>query len=181
MTIDTPQGFTLIELLVVIAIVAILATIATPSFVDMNKNSRLNGAAREFVSIIQLARSEAISRNSIVNLYNTGTADDWSLNIHLCEAANATTTCVSNTDDFINAYSIGDLTNDGTNNNDVDINSSGAEFISFNASGRLNGSTGITLAFCDKRTDGNRDFQLLAISATGRPSVSDLGGGACDQ
>jgi type IV fimbrial biogenesis protein FimT len=176
------QGFTLIELLVVIAIAAILATIAAPSFVDMTKNSRLNTAAREFQSIIQLARTEAITRNQRVNIYNVNADDDWSDDIYLCQAASAATVCVANNANFIKKYTIGDLTDDGISNSDISINSSatGASIISITSTGQTNAQ--ITIAFCDNRTDGNRDYQLLSVAATGRPSVIDLGvGGTCEQ
>tara|TARA_B110000977_G_scaffold186381_1_gene252269 strand:+ start:768 stop:1325 length:558 start_codon:yes stop_codon:yes gene_type:complete len=178
------QGFTIIELLVVIAIAAILATIAAPSFVDINKNNRVNGAAREFQGIIQLARTEAITRNAIVNLYNSNTDGDWSDVIYLCEAASNTAICVSNDASFIKKYNIGDLSDDDVSNGDItiDSNTTADSIISFAANGRLSTNTAIAIAFCDNRTSGNRDFQLLSISVTGRPSISDLEtGGSCTQ
>jgi prepilin-type N-terminal cleavage/methylation domain-containing protein len=176
------QGFTLIELLVVASIATILVIIAAPSFVDMTKNNRLNGAAREFQTIIQLARTEAITRNAIVNLYNPNTDGDWSDDIYLCQAATAATVCASNNINFIRKYNIGDLTDDGVSNGNItiDSNDTGDAIISFATNGRLN-TTAITLALCDTREAGNRDYQLLSISATGRPSVRDLGAGACEQ
>jgi type IV fimbrial biogenesis protein FimT len=177
------KGFTLMELLVVIAIASILATIAAPSFIDLTKNGRLNGAAREFQTIIQLARTEAITRNAIVNLYNTNADDDWSADIYLCEAASATTACASNVAGFIKKTAVGDLSDDGASNSDIpiDSNSDGDSFISFGSNGRLSTTNPITIAFCDNRTSGNIDNQLLTISVTGRPSVSDLGAGTCAQ
>jgi type IV fimbrial biogenesis protein FimT len=177
MTTDRHQGFTLIELLVVVAIAAVIASIAIPSFVEMNKNSRLNSAAREFQAVVQLARTEAITRNSTVSLHNPNTAGDWSDDIYLCQGGAA---CVSNDANFIKKFTIGDLTNDGVSNGDItiDSNDTGNTLITVNASGRLS-TTQITIAFCDSRPSG--DYQLLTISATGRPSVSDLGAGSCTQ
>jgi prepilin-type N-terminal cleavage/methylation domain-containing protein len=175
------QGFTLIELLIVIAIGAVLATLAAPSFVDMTKNSRLSSAAREFQSIVQTARTEAITRNAIVSLYNPTVNGDWSGNIHLCLGAAA---CVSNAASFIKKFTIGDLSDDGASNGDITIDSNGTgdSLITVNASGQLITTTPpITIAFCDSRTEGNLDYQLLTISATGRPSVSDLGALSCVQ
>jgi type IV fimbrial biogenesis protein FimT len=183
MTTDIQQGFTLIELLVVITIGAILVAIAAPSFVDMNKNSRINGAVREFQSIVQLARTEAITRNAIVNIYNAKAAGDWSGDIYLCQAATATTICTLNDANFIKRFAIGDLSADGVDNGDITINSSteGNSFISFNSNGRLNGSTPIAVGFCDNRPEGaNRNFQLLSIAVTGRPTTTDIEVAACD-
>jgi type IV fimbrial biogenesis protein FimT len=180
---DYQPGFTLIELLVVIAIASILATIAAPTFVDLTKNSRLNSAASELQNAIQLARTEAISRNTIVNLYNTNENGDWSDDIYLCEATSATSICESNKNKFIKKITIGDLTNDNISNGNITIDSNdiGNKIISVNANGRLN-TTEVKLALCDSRTTGNRDYQLLTIAVTGRPSVTDLGAaGTCLQ
>lgn len=177
------QGFTFVELLVVIAIAAILATIAAPSFVDIKKNSRLSGAASEFQSIIQLARTEAITRNTIVNIHNPDTPGDWSDDIYLCQAATATTACIPDDANFIKKFAIGDLSDDGVSNGDITIDSNavGNSFISFNINGRLNGNTSISIALCDDRAAGNLDYQLLTIAVTGRPTITDLGAGACEQ
>jgi prepilin-type N-terminal cleavage/methylation domain-containing protein len=174
------KGFSLVELLVVMSIAVILASIATPSLVDMTKNSRINSAASEFQSVVQLARTEAITRNAIVNLYNPNTDGDWSDDIYLCQAASATTVCASNDVNFIKRFTIGDLTDDNIRNGNItiDSNTTGDSFISVNSNGRLN-SAQITIAFCDNREDG--DYQLLTISVTGRPSIVDLGDGLCLQ
>lgn len=56
-------GFTLVELMVTVALAAMLMAMAHPSFTSLTNNSRLTAAANEFVSAIQLARTEAIRLN----------------------------------------------------------------------------------------------------------------------
>ncbi len=67
------KGFTLVELMVTIAVVAILAAIAVPSFRSVINSSRLTSHANELVASLQLARSEAIKRNTRVSV--CGSAD----------------------------------------------------------------------------------------------------------
>lgn len=64
----TDRGFTLVELMVAIVVLAILLAIGVPSFRDAALSSRLTGYANDLVASSQLARSEAIKRNSAVLL-----------------------------------------------------------------------------------------------------------------
>ena len=54
--------------MIVIAVLLILATIALPNLSGWSTNQRLKGAARDLVSHLQWARSEAVKRQTIVAL-----------------------------------------------------------------------------------------------------------------
>lgn len=62
------SGFSLIELMVTIALVSILLTLGVPSFSAIMRNMTLTSQANNFVAAINLARSEAIRRNTAVTL-----------------------------------------------------------------------------------------------------------------
>ena len=60
------RGVTLLELVVVIAIVAIFATMAVPSLTTFVRDNQLTSARMQLVSDLNLARGEAIKRNTRV-------------------------------------------------------------------------------------------------------------------
>lgn len=62
------SAFTLIEVLVVIVIVSMLATMAIPRFKTVFRSNQLRTSARDIVSLMRLARAEAITQRSIVYL-----------------------------------------------------------------------------------------------------------------
>ncbi len=57
------SGFTLIEMMIVLAIMAIFAGIAIPNYLAYLPKSRLNGAARQVMGDLMLARMQAVSQN----------------------------------------------------------------------------------------------------------------------
>jgi type IV fimbrial biogenesis protein FimT len=70
------QGFTLVELMVTVAIVGIMSAIALPNYQQFIINSRLTAQANEFLTMINLTRSEAVKRNTRVTMCksNNGTS-----------------------------------------------------------------------------------------------------------
>jgi len=68
------KGFTMIELLIVVAIIAVTAAIAIPNIISWIPTMRVNSAARDIVSEMQLARMKAVSeRNNYVITFDTST------------------------------------------------------------------------------------------------------------
>jgi type IV fimbrial biogenesis protein FimT len=62
------KGFTLIELLTTLSVATVLIAAATPSFVQMNRNSRIITYTNDFVGTVNLARAEAIRRGAPVSI-----------------------------------------------------------------------------------------------------------------
>ncbi len=68
------RGFTLLEISVVLAILGFLLLVGAPGYSSYSANNNLRVTAQSFYSSVQKARSEAISRNQIVELVLTNTA-----------------------------------------------------------------------------------------------------------
>lgn len=72
-------GFTLVELMVTVAVLGILAVIAAPSMITMINNGRIVGQTEEMVALLQLARAEAVRRNTRVSVCGNAacTSTNW--------------------------------------------------------------------------------------------------------
>lgn len=56
------RGFTFVELIVAVAVVGVLAALAAPRFFRTMTQLKAKGAARDAVSVLRLARSQAVSK-----------------------------------------------------------------------------------------------------------------------
>lgn len=61
-------GFTIFELLTTLAVVAIVLSVGVPSFVSLDRSSRIVSAANDLVSAMSIARSEAIRRGAAIGM-----------------------------------------------------------------------------------------------------------------
>ncbi|MGH8645914.1 MAG: GspH/FimT family pseudopilin [Gammaproteobacteria bacterium] len=62
------SGFTLVELMITLALAAIILSAAVPSFRDLVQNNRITAQVNEFVTALNVARSEAVKRGVSVRV-----------------------------------------------------------------------------------------------------------------
>ena len=77
---NNSKGFTLLEMMIVLMLVGIMAAIATPSFMAMNNNSKVNDAVTKVSGALQEAQREAMRKSqtcgvqvSLVTINNKAT------------------------------------------------------------------------------------------------------------
>lgn len=67
------RGFTLIEIMVSLAILALMVLVSLPSMTTYFQNSKIGTAAQAYATGLQVARTEAIRRNTLVQFVLTDT------------------------------------------------------------------------------------------------------------
>lgn len=72
------RGFTLIELMIGIVILAIVLALGVPSYQTWIQNTRLRNAAESILNGLQLARAEAVARNTNVQ-FELGAGSSWTV------------------------------------------------------------------------------------------------------
>lgn len=65
------RGFTLLELMIVLALAAVILAIGAPNFGEFRRNARLTGDANDFLTAVQVARTEAVKQQRPVSLCST--------------------------------------------------------------------------------------------------------------
>lgn len=162
-------GFTLIELMITLVVLVIALSIGVPSFVTWIENNRLNTATRTLAGALQVARSEAVSRQTVITIDSGG---DWSNGLTMYTDTAAAGNTAFNAGDGDVLIKDLDYTMDG-----ITINSNdGNNFISFNNSGRLSAVdasllTPLTMTLC--QTSGESDGFQITINTVGRASINN--------
>jgi type IV fimbrial biogenesis protein FimT len=142
------RGFTLIEMLVTLAIFAVLLMIAIPSMRPFLQSQSVKNASMDINSTVALARSEAIKRNTTVDV-TANSATDWSRGWVVSQTTPAAT-----------------IRKQPALNNIVITSSSGS--FSFDGNGRMT-STGSTFTIKPLNKAGSQPLCLtVTVGSTGR-------------
>ena len=171
------RGFTLLELLIGIAVLAILLAVAAPSFRATIQNNRLTTQANNFMTALQLARSEALKRSEPVSVCASDTSagtpscgSDWTQGwiAFVDDEAPGTSSASYSSGNLIRQWAAPD---GGTT-----IADSGHVFVRYLPGGQIdpvNFSSGTSVATIELRIpDCTRDSARdIEISRTGRASV----------
>jgi type IV fimbrial biogenesis protein FimT len=70
------QGFSLVELVVAIGIVGVLLALAAPSYRSWTQNTKIRGTTEAILNGIQLAKAEAVRRNTTLRFQLVSTLDN---------------------------------------------------------------------------------------------------------
>ena len=153
------QGFTLIETVMVVAVLVILASVATPSMRAFMDSQVVKTPASDLYSSLVLARSEAIKRNSAIDLVPSAT--DWAQGWQV--RSGTTVLRVQN------SYPR------------IAISASTAGTVTYGSNGRLSTSATTFRVMVPGNSDAR--MRCVSVDVTGRPSVrvdSDTDQTACN-
>lgn len=174
MSLQANHGFTLIELLVAIAIAAILAMIGVPEFRTFLMNTQIKTATEAINNGLQLARGEAVRRNTNVR-FDLGQGTSWTVG---CETpvVDANADGVDECPETIQSRAAGE----GSASVVVTTEPAGASTITYNGFGRVvandDGTASITQFEMDIPIDvlaADRSKELRILTTGGSIRVCD--------
>jgi type IV fimbrial biogenesis protein FimT len=155
------KGFTLIELMITLVVLGIMAFLALPSYTAWIQNTEIRTAGEGILSGLTFARSEAVRRNTSVELRMDGGAG-W-------------TASLSTTGEVIQTRTA----QEGTSHAVVTITPVGSDRVTFSGLGRVttndDGSVAITAVKVDSNAipaDQSREL-CVTVNATGLARMCD--------
>jgi len=66
------QGFTIVELMTTVLVLSLILTLGVPSFAEIATQNRVTAQTNDFITTLNLARSEAVKRGGQVTVLRTG-------------------------------------------------------------------------------------------------------------
>ncbi|WP_232351721.1 GspH/FimT family pseudopilin [Inhella proteolytica] len=182
---QSEKGLTLIEALVGLVIVAMMFTLGGPAFSAWMANARIRGTAETVLAGLQLARTEATSRNAQVRFQLTSSLDDtcvlavtgpnWVVDVVTADAADSVVSqCDAAASDTVAPHVLQKHAAQETQGGSVVTST--ADSVIFNGMGRLVGGpaaattvtiTGSNPANC-KSLGGELNCLQVQVSAAGQ-------------
>jgi type IV fimbrial biogenesis protein FimT len=186
------RGFTMVELMVAIAVSAILLTIAAPDFGQFIRDVRIRTATEDFITAINVARTEALKRGDTVMMCRTGNPNAG-LTTLAC-AANEPNGDANQDRDWTPGWIVyakpgytgtggGADYNRATDGDPIMIGNpsptgvailsdgDGNRWLTFFGDGSLNETGAPVYAICDDR--GTAKGRMITVPLVGRPHASD--------
>ena len=159
------DGFTLVEMMITITVLAILLVVAVPAFDGIRLSTRLSSYATALMASSQLARTEAIKRNTPVTLCvsSNGTSCAGSGGWELGWIVLSGTTVIRQQPAASAGYKLSDA--------------DGANSLTFDATGF--GATQAAVTICRASPSLGGQERVVKISATGRASIARTTLGTC--
>lgn len=183
------HGFTLTEMLIVVIVAAVLAAIAVPNMAQFIKNNARATRINNFVSALNLARSEAIKRNNNVVLCESPNPESFVLpNFPNCNSGALTGQYESGwiVFDDANGNQVVDVNADlirifqpdlggaatlrGVTSDDAAPPNQALGMVTYRGNGFPTMNDGATFTYCDDR--GANAARAILFSTTGHPRIS---------
>lgn len=177
--ISRSRGVTLVELMIAVVIIGILVSLAFPSFRTWLINVQIRTAAEAINNGLQLARGEAVRRNTNIQFVLTGAATAWSVG---CETAVADLD--GDGQDDCPAVIQSRAAGDGSAAASLAVTPAGATMVTFNGYGRVrsnnDGSNAITQLDVSSTqiTTGLRNLRILVSGGSVKfcdPNITTVG------
>lgn len=182
------RGFSLVELMVTLSVAAILVTIAVPSFSDFIKNNRLITQTNDFVTALNLARSEAVKRGDRVTVCKSSDqiscsgSGSWDQGWIVFADVNGDGVVTDPATNVLRVH--GSLSGNVSLNGDASLDDY-VSYVSTGATRQIGGGISATqsgvLILCDDRgfTDKAKGIQISSTGRVNSMAATDTAAGSC--
>lgn len=161
------SGFTIVELLVAMAVAAVLLGMALPAFDTFIEQRTMAARGNDFISAVNLARSEAVNRGAVVSIQaiNAGdNTDEWGAGF--CVVVGTPGNCPNDPAVMLRQF---DATDAATMNGTAALNGVGT--LSFNGRGLMTLGGQGTIELCAAGVNPGRE---IALNTIGRAASAEL-------
>jgi len=171
-------GFTLVELMITLVIIAIMASIGTPALLSSLPGMRVNGAVRQVLSDIRLAKTKSIERGMpvVVKFHVNSSANAATGTYVVAVDDNEDGNFTSDDTSYVKEFTIADdyaniefsSAVSGTPSDGVDLDLDTANAITFMPNGSASENGNIYLRPAEDTGEKNRRIQIFSSTGTAR-------------